>query len=424
VAKEGESRLDTLSFDQFVGHLRSALHYLYDPDQLRRNALVPLFGVGRDSDAAAALQRLLTAAIEALQPAADEPPQSRAWRIYDALVYRYVRRFDRETVADQLGISGRQLRREQRAALETLASRLWQRYGLESQTAQPLDFAHATLTGQEPGLAPLRPTFGGRPSTDWLADLPPEKPAALAQTIRGVLDLTRPLASQWRVQVTCESLEELGDLAAPQVTLRYALLSLLGVIIPRAQGNRVTLSAQPASGSVTLTVDTMNLKDAQLSERERVSLEMARQLTDLAGGQLDLDFTRDGGAARLTLPLLARIPVLVVDDNADTLHLFSRYVTGTRFCLTSTHRPEEALRLAVELAPRIIVLDVMMPGIDGWEVLTRLRAHPTMADTALIVCTVLPQEELALALGADGFLQKPVTREAFLAVLERHSEVT
>jgi CheY-like chemotaxis protein len=47
-----------------------------------------------------------------------------------------------------------------------------------------------------------------------------------------------------------------------------------------------------------------------------------------------------------------------------------------------------------------------------------------MADTALIVCTVLPQEELALALGADGFLQKPVTREAFLAMLERHSAIT
>jgi len=70
------------------------------------------------------------------------------------------------------------------------------------------------------------------------------------------------------------------------------------------------------------------------------------------------------------------------------------------------------------------VLDVMMPGIDGWEVLTRLRAHPTMANTALIVCTVLPQEELALAMGADGFLQKPVTREAFLAMLERHSAIT
>jgi CheY-like chemotaxis protein len=224
--------------------------------------------------------------------------------------------------------------------------------------------------------------------------------------------------------VTCESLEELGDLAAPQVTLRYALLSLLGVIIPRAQGNRVTLAARPASGGAVLTVAAMNPGDAGLSERERASLEMARQLADLAGGQLDLDFTRDGCAARLTLPLLARIPVLVVDDNADTLHLFNRYVTGTRFCLTSTHRPEAALRLAVELAPRIVVLDVMMPGIDGWEVLTRLRAHPTMANTALIVCTVLPQEELALALGADGFLQKPVTREAFLAMLERHSAIT
>ncbi len=112
--------MEPLTFDRFVGDLRSALHYLYDPDQLRRSSLASLFGVS-GFDAAAALQRILTDAVEALQPGADEPPQSRAWRIYDALVYRYVRRFERDVVADQLGISGRQLRREQRAALEVLA---------------------------------------------------------------------------------------------------------------------------------------------------------------------------------------------------------------------------------------------------------------------------------------------------------------
>ena len=112
--------MKSLTFDQFVGCLRSALHHLYDPDQLRRSPLARLCGVA-EFDAAAALQRILIEAIESLQPAPTESPQSRAWRIYDALVYRYVRGFDRDVVAGQLGISGRQLRREQRAALEVLA---------------------------------------------------------------------------------------------------------------------------------------------------------------------------------------------------------------------------------------------------------------------------------------------------------------
>ena len=64
-----------LAFDQFVGHLRSALHHLYDPDELRRSPLVRSFGVAAGFDAASALQRILIDAVEALQPGADEPPQ-------------------------------------------------------------------------------------------------------------------------------------------------------------------------------------------------------------------------------------------------------------------------------------------------------------------------------------------------------------
>ena len=111
--------------------------------------------------------------------------------------------------------------------------------------------------------------------------------------------------------------------------------------------------------------------------------------------------------------------VLVVDDNADTLQLFGRYASGTRYCLTGTRDPGQALRLVGELDPQVIVLDVMMPEVDGWELLARLRADPHTSEAAIVICTVLPQEALALALGADAFLQKPVGQEAFLAVLDR-----
>ena len=139
--------MEVSTFDQFVGNLRSALHYLYDPDQLRRSPLAALFGVS-GFDAVSALQRILTDAVEALQPGADEPPQSRAWRIYDALVYRYVRRFERDVVADQLGISGRQLRREQRAALEVLADYLWKQYGLAAKAETVASFFMMAATSR------------------------------------------------------------------------------------------------------------------------------------------------------------------------------------------------------------------------------------------------------------------------------------
>jgi CheY-like chemotaxis protein len=417
--------LETLTFDRFVGDLRSALHYLYDPDQLRRSPLASLFGVS-GFDAASALQRILTDAVEALQPSADEPPQSRAWRIYDALVYRYVRRFERDVVADQLGISGRQLRREQRAALEVLADHLWKQYGLADKAEGAVNAGSLPEGALNPASTAL--SSGEAPQARaeapaWLRDLPPEKPAALHQVLHATLDLARPLSRQWTVRLEGVLAEELHDLAVPQVALRHALLSLLGIAIPRSSGGSVTVSAALADRMIELAVISTEpvAERESLSEREINSLDVARHLADAAGGALVFD--AEPGvqpfSAQLTLPILERVPVLVVDDNADVLQLFERYVSGTRFCLTVTHEPKQALRMAQTLEPQIIVLDVMMPEVDGWELLAQLRQQPETADTAVIICTVLPQEALALGLGADAFLQKPVSQEDFLFALDR-----
>ncbi len=81
--------------------------------------------------------------------------------------------------------------------------------------------------------------------------------------------------------------------------------------------------------------------------------------------------------------------------------------------------PEQAVPLAELNHPKVIVLDVMMPGVDGWEVLQRLRQNPTTADIPIIVCTILAQEELALSLGVDDFLRKPVSQQSFLNALNQ-----
>ena len=71
--------------------------------------------------------------------------------------------------------------------------------------------------------------------------------------------------------------------------------------------------------------------------------------------------------------------------------------------------------------PRIVLLDVMLPGVDGWELLGRLREHPDLRDLPIVVCTILPMEQFALALGAAAFIRKPVSQEALLTVLDRLS---
>jgi len=148
---------------------------------------------------------------------------------------------------------------------------------------------------------------------------------------------------------------------------------------------------------------------------------MAQQLADLCGCKLSLTADARAFDAVLSLPALEQFPVLVIDDNADTLELLKRYVSGTRYHLITTSDPQQALSLAERCAPKIIVLDVMMPQADGWEMLERLRGHPLTSDIPIIVCTILDQKRFALFLGASGFAHKPITRQAFLAALDQQA---
>jgi Amt family ammonium transporter len=80
---------------------------------------------------------------------------------------------------------------------------------------------------------------------------------------------------------------------------------------------------------------------------------------------------------------------------------------------------QEGLHLAQTLEPDAIVLDIMMPEMDGWELLQRLRAHPKTQEIPVVICSVINDPDLARSLGASFFLPKPVSRRAVLDVLQQ-----
>ncbi len=151
-------------------------------------------------------------------------------------------------------------------------------------------------------------------------------------------------------------------------------------------------------------------------------LALAKRILELSQGILDLEADPSHQpplVLSVTLPTAEQMPVLVVDDNIDTLRLFERYLSGTRYRFIGTPDPRGALPLAVKLEPKAIVLDIMLPEVDGWDLLGRLREHPTTRHVPVIVCTILPQAELASVLGAAEFIGKPVRRQALLSALDR-----
>jgi CheY-like chemotaxis protein len=407
-----------LTSEHFLKHLRDALNHLYDPDRLRRSPLAIPFGVADRFDTPACLQRILTEAIESLKPAADEPPRSHSRRVYDLLLYRYVQQFSQQEVANQLGMSVRHLRREQRAALEGLAYRLWEQFHLEDKLGEDADIEPTTQT-EVTSPSPTVPTVNEELA--WLKDAPPNMSTDPNQALPAVLDLVQPLALRHEIHLETTLVDTLPKLAVHPVALRQILLNLLSVAIRRGSGGRVHISAKPLRWEVKIRVCcTQALPDPKPAlDNEGASLDIAHRLVNLCGGRLAASTNKGAFDATLALPALEQLPVLVIDDNADTLQLLQRYTAGTRYRLIGTQDPRQALSLTEEFSPQVILLDVMMPQVDGWEVLGRLRQHPLTSHIPTVVCTILAQEELALSLGASAFVRKPVTRQAFLAALDR-----
>ena len=121
---------------QFNRHLRKALNALYDPTALRNSPLCHLFHVEQRHNPATDLRRILTDAIESLRPTEKAPMGSKTWRIYQILRRRYTEQLTQQEVALDLGLSVRQLQREEKPAREVLADYLWTVHNLET-TVRP-----------------------------------------------------------------------------------------------------------------------------------------------------------------------------------------------------------------------------------------------------------------------------------------------
>ncbi len=108
--------------------------------------------------------------------------------------------------------------------------------------------------------------------------------------------------------------------------------------------------------------------------------------------------------------------VLIVEDDEHSLYLMERYTRSSGCQPLATTRGEKALELAREKQPDVILLDIGLPDISGWEVLQALRADPLTSHIPVIICTALTVADEALAANA-GYLHKPVYYQDFVNAL-------
>jgi CheY-like chemotaxis protein len=108
--------------------------------------------------------------------------------------------------------------------------------------------------------------------------------------------------------------------------------------------------------------------------------------------------------------------ILIAEDDTHSLYLIERYTRTSGCQALGTTSGENVLALAREKKPAVIFLDLMLPGISGWEVLQALRADPVTRSIPVVICTALNEADHVLKEGA-GYLHKPVYYQDFLNAL-------
>jgi len=121
----------------------------------------------------------------------------------------------------------------------------------------------------------------------------------------------------------------------------------------------------------------------------------------------------------IEVPSVGKVRVLVVDDNPDMVRFYRSSTLGTRYEIVELAEGKDLFRTIDDSAIDVIVLDVMLPDVDGWQLLMRLHPDRTARQIPVIICSVVREESLALSLGAAHYLAKPVGRREFLQALNR-----
>lgn len=394
---------DTLEFERLV---REALANLFDRAALSTHPLASLIGrqAGGQQIREDQLRTVLVEAIEWLRPAGEDQPElnSQAWRPYLLLHSRYVDGVSLPQIGRDLCVSQRQLRRDHSRAIQAVAIHL-----RDSLFPTGTDFEHETIAGGEERIAATFP-------------LNPD-PLDCMELLHGVVATLQRRAESEGAVLKIVAPARSRRVLADRVILRQVLFSLLSFALDIRDDGPVTISTKGQGNRILLRVQ-FRLDDPILLENQESekALDQAGYWCEI----IDICLTRRAlqpglGELALSLPSADAPLLLVVDDQETAVRMFQRYLGHTNLRLVGVHDGSQVLPMAQRLQPQAVTLDIMMPNMDGWEVLQSLQADPTTAHIPVIVCSVWEEPELASSLGAADFLGKPIRRTALLTALAR-----
>lgn len=346
------------------------------------------------------LRDALLDAVKALSPSPGTPFDAPSARMFNAVRLRYIEGCTVREVSEELAISERQAHREVRRGESAVAAVLWARY---CQEAAGEALAQSESLDHE--IERLRYA---------------SQDTSLRQALERAVAAIAPLVEATGAVLSLPAVDDClvrADVAG----LRQCLIAVLSYAA-QCTAATVDIDASPETGQVRLccTCEPGALTDRPALQNLAVTAEA---LAEAIGGSFQVLRAEAKHRLLLGLPLSTRKTLLVVDDNEGLLDLIERYLSQTACRVVGTTDPAEGTRLAGDLRPQAMILDILMPGTDGWELLTAIKKDPATAELPVIVCSVFNDPHLARALGAAAFVAKPFSRADLLQVLRSLSLV-
>lgn len=382
----------------FLKQIKDALKHLYDFPYLQKHPLATAAGRGDEQSVefgARKLRQDVLGAIEMLNPQSESIVQTPQARIHSLLVLHYVEGWSVQEAAHELGISSRQAHRNLRDGEENVAAILWAQQPVD-ENAEPravhLSSVQAEISRIVPNTQPV----------DLLPLLHRAYLAVERQAVQRDIDLQLDVPDSSVIVATDATIAQQVFINLLSHSIRQSMAGVVRAVV-KTTDDRIKVSV-------------VYIDQPQFSSEPAVDSVLG-QLVGHLGWSVH-DAKQMDGTRLITMDVASHRPViLVIDDNEGLVRLLDSYLTDQAFQVKSTNNGQDGLDLALELQPDAIILDVMLPGMDGWEVLQRLRNQPQTATIPVIMCSVLKSPELAYSLGASLYLSKPISRDDILKAL-------
>jgi CheY-like chemotaxis protein len=392
-----------ISLDILIEWVHEAFGHLYDTHELQETPL-SRYLAGQIPDPllrSQEVRRMLLESIHSIRPEPGVPSQSSDWRSYRIMELRYIKGLSPAEAMDQLAVGKSQFFREQARALKQVAQVLWEQTRPYSASASE-STSRATLAHSE---------------ADRLLQSANWEPVDLDRLIEELRPLVEPLAKVKQVTLCFMDFGGIRLPRADRVILRQAVLNIVTFAMDFAAGGELIVRGfqSPCNRGISISAQRTC---GEVSPRTGVGLEVVRRLIgEMGGGMIVEDQQPHEWTARLSWHTTQPRILLVVDDNQGFADLFRRYLAVHRWEVVGAADGEAAFMEIERKRPTVIILDVMMPRQDGWEVLMSLKSREESRTIPVIVCSVLSEPQLAASLGADAYLIKPVTQQALLQAL-------